>query len=30
MRHHFRRKLGLSPRDYRERFAREAASATRR
>lgn len=24
MRHHFRRKLGLSPRDYRERFARGA------
>ncbi|MGH8079346.1 MAG: transcriptional regulator FtrA [Lysobacter sp.] len=25
MRHHFRRKLGVSPRDYRERFARERA-----
>jgi len=30
MRHHFRRKLGLSPRDYRERFARVAASAANR
>ena len=26
MRHHFRRKLGVSPRDYRERFARGRAS----
>lgn len=30
MRHHFRRKLGLSPRDYRERFARDASAAANR